>query len=278
LTPALTLAIPELGLAVALASTLGFAVLAAGCSAPPGAGGAQSPERQSDAEYDLARDYFFRGDTRIALDHIQKAVTLNGESSKALYFASTIYLWFCSNDRGLSAPDCRMPDAEKYARLAVKADPQFRDAKNLLGQVLILEGKYPEAIGVLTPLVNDPAYSSAFLAWGNLGWAQVLSGSVDTGITSLQNAVTQPKFCVGHYRLGIAYEKKGDLAHAESSLTNAVQVDNPDCQNLQDAWEARGRVRVRLGKTADARSDFEHCKDISADSPTGKKCLQELTP
>jgi type IV pilus assembly protein PilF len=267
----------EIGLALTLASTLAFVFALGGCSAPA-ATGAQSPERQSDAEYDLARDYFFRGDTRIALDHIQKAVTLNGESSKALYFASTIYLWFCSNDRGLAAPDCRMADAEKYARLAVKADPQFRDAKNLLGQVLILEGKYPEAIGVLTPLVNDPAYSSAFLAWGNLGWAQVLSGSIDSGIASLQNAVTQPKFCVGHYRLGVAYEKKGDLSHAESSLTNAVQVDNPDCQNLQDAWEARGRVRVRLGKTADARSDFERCKTISADSPTGKKCLQELTP
>jgi type IV pilus assembly protein PilF len=259
---------------LALAS---IALAVAGCS-QPAQPGAQSPERQSDAEYDLARDYFFRGDTRIALDHIQKAVTLNGESSKALYFASTIYLWFCSNDRGLSNPDCRMADAEKYARLAVKADPEFRDAKNLLGQVLILEGKYPEAITVLTPLVNDPAYASAFLAWGNLGWAQVLSGSVDTGIASLQNAVTQPKFCVGHYRLGIAYEKKGDLAHAETSLSNAVQVDNPDCQNLQDAWEARGRVRVRLGKTADARADFQRCKDISAESPTGKKCLQELAP
>jgi type IV pilus assembly protein PilF len=270
LTPPYT---PELGLALVSALML----VMAGCSAkgPPGA---QSPERQSDSEYDLARDYFYRGEPRVALDHVQKAVALNDENGKALYFASTIYLWFCSTDRGLTAPDCRMADAEKYARMAVKNDESFRDAKNLLGQVLILEGKYPEAIQVLLPLVNDPAYSSNFLAWGNLGWAQVLSGSVDVGISSLKNAVTQSRFCVGHYRLGLAYEKNGDLSHAESSLTNAVQVDNPDCQNLQDAWEARGRIRVRLGKTADARSDFERCKAISAESPTGKKCLQELTP
>ncbi len=242
------------------------------------AGGAQSPERQSDAQYDLARDYFYRGQPRTALDHALQAVQLNDENSKALYFTSTIYLWFCSTAQGFKGPDCHLLEAEKYARLSLKTDPSFRDARNLLGQTLILEAKYPEAIAVLRPLVDDPAYNASYLAWGNLGWAQVLSGSVDAGITSLKNSVTQPKFCVGHYRLGIAYEKKGDLARAESSLTDAVQVDVPECQNLQDAWEARGRVRVRLGKTADARSDFEHCKDIAADSPTGKKCLEELSP
>lgn len=266
---------------IAVVSLLTLAVASVGvcCSAAP-ATGAQSPQHQSDTEYDLARDYFYHGDTRIALDHVQKAVALDDQNAKALYFAAVLYARFCEGDRGLASPDCRMQDVEKYARLAVKVDDKvtIRDSKNLLGQVLIDQGKYAEAIQVLLPLVNDPSYSSSALAWGNLGWAQVLSGSLDSGIVSLQNAVTQPKFCVGHYRLGVAYEKKGELALAESSFTNAVQVDNPDCQNLQDAWEARGRIRVRLGKTADARADFERCKEISVETPTGKKCFQELTP
>jgi type IV pilus assembly protein PilF len=271
---------PPLGLSLLVMSMSALALVLAGCSgkgasAPPGA---QSPERRSDAEYDLARDYFYRGTPRVALDHALKAVELNEQNGPALYFTSTIYLWFCSTNEGLAAPDCRLGEAEKYARLALKADESFRDAKNLLGQILILEGKHAEAIAVLEPLVNDPAYNASYLAWGNLGWAQVLSGAVDKGIESLKNAITQPRFCVGYYRLGVAFEKKGDLAQADNNLTAAVQIDSADCQNLQDAWAERARVRAKLGKTAESRADFEKCKDISAETPTGKKCVQELKP
>jgi Tfp pilus assembly protein PilF len=173
-------------------------------------------------------------------------------------------------------PDCRLQDAESYVRRALAAQPNFREAKNSLGQILILEGRYPEAITVLEPLTRDPAFESGFLAWGNLGWAQVLAGKVDEGIVSLKNAVTEPRFCVGHYRLGVAYEKKGDLPDAEQSLTNALSVDAPECKALQDAWEARGLVRQRLGKTADARADLQKCRELSAETQTGKDCGDAL--
>jgi Tfp pilus assembly protein PilF len=235
-----------------------------------------SPERQSAAEYDLARDFFYRGQPRLALDHCRKALELDDQNAKAFYLASTIHLFFCSGKLQLTDPDCHLDDAEKYVRRALQIDENFRDARNTLGQILILEKKYSDAITVLEPLAKDPAFESSFLAWGNLGWAQVLAGRIDTGIESLRNAITEPRFCVGHYRLGIAYEKKGDFAAAEQSLTNALSVDAPECKGLQDAWEERARVRMRLGKYMDARSDFERCRDISADSLTGKTCLDAL--
>ncbi len=234
------------------------------------------PERQSEAEYDVARDLFYKGQPRLALDHCRKAIELDDQNAKALYFASTIHLFFCSGKLELTDPDCRLADAEKYVREALKVDADFREAKNTLGQILILEKKYPEAITALEPLTKDPAFESSYLAWGNYGWAQVLSGHVEQGIESLKNAVTEPRFCVGHYRLGIAYEKKGDLAAAEQSLTNAISVDVPECKNLQDAWGERAQVRMKLGKLADARADLEKCRDIAADSLTGKSCVQEL--
>jgi hypothetical protein len=70
---------------------------------------------------------------------------------------------------------------------------------------------------VLEPLTREPAFESSCLAWGNYGWAQVLAGKVDERIESLKSAVTEPRFCAGHYRLGIAYEKKGDVSAAETS-------------------------------------------------------------
>ncbi len=237
---------------------------------------AQSPERQSDAEYDLARDLFAKGNPRAALDHAQKAVSLNDENEKANYMVSVIYLSFCSGDRGYSAPDCRLDEAEKYARASVKANAHFRDGTNLLAQILIDEKKCAEAVSVIEPLTRDAAYVHPYLAWGNLGWAQVCAGQVDAGIASLRNAISaEPRFCVGHYRLGVALEKKGDAAGAEQSLGNAIGAD-PQCDALQDAWEARCSVRMRLGKMEDARKDCEKCKEISAATPTGKACEQRL--
>lgn len=236
----------------------------------------QNPERQSLAEYDLAVDTFHKGQPRQALDHCLKAIELDEENAKALYFASNIYASFCDTVAGFNAPDCHLSEAEKYARMALKVEPNFRDARNMLGQILIHEKKYDEAIAFLEPLTRDAAYPDSYKAWGNLGWAQVLKGQLDAGISSLRNSVTEPRFCVGHYRLGVALEKKGDLSGAEASLNNAVQVEHPNCQNLQDAWEALGRVHVRMNKADDARKEYQKCRDISVESATGKACAKAL--
>ena len=255
----------------------GFAVLAmTACAPASGNPHAQSPERQSEAEYDLAREYFYKGAPREALDHVLKADKLDENNGKALYFTSVIYLSFCSGDRGLKAPDCKMELADEYARKTLAKDERFRDARNLLGNILILEEKYKDAITTLEPLVKDPSYQAAHLAWGNLGWAQVLDGQLDQGIASLRNAITQPKFCVGYYRLGVAYEKKGDLGAAEQHLSSAVGVDSPDCQNLQDAWRERGEVRAKLGHTEQACGDFTKCRDISTTTEAGRACAADI--
>lgn len=262
-----------------LSFTLFVALAAAGCGASTDSQsqGVHSPERQSETEYDLAKEFFYKGQSRAALDHIRRAIELNDENSKALYFAAVIHMAFCAGDLGFQAPDCNLAEAEKYARKALEAQEDFRDARNALGQILIDEKKYAEAIEILTPLTKDPAYVEVHLAWGNLGEAQVLSGKIDDGIASLMNAVaTKPQFCVGHYRLGIAYEKKGDYPKAEESFSNAVNVESDDCKKLQDAWEARARVRVKLQNLDGARSDYQTCADLFPKTKIGQRCTQML--
>jgi Tfp pilus assembly protein PilF len=252
-----------------------------GCSPAVENGQAQSPERQSDAEYDLARDMFAKGQPRSALDHSLKAVEHNPDNARALFLTSAIYASFCNQDAGLRGPDCNIEKAESFARRAAKADERFREAKNLLGQVLIWEKKFDEAIAVIEPLTRDPAYVEAHLAWGNLGWAQVQGGlaaaqqdKVLRGIESLRNAVAlQPKFCVGHFRLGAAHEARSEWALADQSYSQALEVDAPECKNLQDAWEARARSREKLGKLDDARADYAHCREIAPDTRIGKACV-----
>lgn len=238
--------------------------------------GAQSVERQSEAEYQLAVDMFQKGKPRPALDHAMKAIAINEDNDKAQYFVAVIHLSFCSTNRGLSAPDCKLTEVEKYVRAALKANPEFRDAKNMLGSVLVNEKRCKEAIEVLEPLTKDPAYVHPYFAWGNLGDAQLCAGQVDAAIVSLKNAVTEPRFCVGHYRLGLAYERKNDRVAAEASLTSALTAD-PECENLQDAWAARCRIRKHQGNE-EWKKDCQKCREISGATPTGRACVQTLGP
>ena len=257
--------------ALALAAALALVACTGKGSQNPNA---QSVERQSDSEYDLARDLFEKGNPRAALDHAMKSIGLNEDNDKAQYFVAVIHLSFCSSNRGLESPECHLTEVEKYARGALKAKPDFRDATNLLGQVLVDEKRCKEAITILEPLTKDPAYVHPYFAWGNLGAAQLCDGQVDAAIVSLKNAVAEPRFCVGHHRLGLAYEKKGDLPNADASFTNAVSAD-PACEGLQDAWWGRCRIRSR-SHNAEWKKDCEKCRDISVETSTGKLCIQTL--
>jgi len=125
-------------------STLTDAVRAGTSVAPRGENGWVTP-------FIAAMDHTARGRARAVV----QAVELNGENANALYFASTIHLYFCSGRLELSDPDCHLSDAEAYVRRALQVNDAFREAKNTLGQILILEKRYPEAIAVLEKLAEE---------------------------------------------------------------------------------------------------------------------------
>ena len=239
-----------------------------GCKPANGVTNGADPERVSRNEYDLAQDEWKHGRLRSAMDHAMKAADADEYHAEAQHFVAILYLALCQIEG-----DCRLDEAEKYARRAIAADPEFRPAKHTLGMILVSEKKYDEAIAVLSPLAEDIIYKTPELAWYDLGGAYLGKGDYDHAIDSLAKAVAlKPSFCWANYRLGLAYEKKGVLAMAEQELTKAVEPSDPACRNLQDAYEARGRVFSRMGRKDLARQDFETCVKLSPATDAGKQC------
>ena len=187
-----------------------FAALACwpiACAPPPDPDSpqVQDDETQSNAQYQLALGIFERGKPREALDHALRALELNEENQDAAYLIALIYLSFCQ-----AAPaDCHLEEAARHARRALQIRSDFREAQNLLGVVYIHQKKYDDAVTVLRPLSEDILYRTPENAWGNLGWAYLELGKHDDAIRALERAVAaEPNFCVGHYRLGLAYVAK----------------------------------------------------------------------
>ncbi|HKY37619.1 MAG TPA: tetratricopeptide repeat protein [Polyangiaceae bacterium] len=254
-------------LLVAVVSTL------AACAGGSGEG-ASDPDRMSDSEYDIARDLWLRRSSpRQALDHALKAVELNDENADAAHLVALLYMDFCSR----SPVECRLPEAEKHARLALKARADYREATNTLGVILIHQKRYAEAILVLKPLTEDILYHTPEIAWGNLGWAQLESGGTDAAIESLRRSVAaQPLFCVGLFRLGLAYERRREDTAAAEALTRALETQAPGCNSLQDAYAARARIELRLGNQERARTDLARCVELSRKTSAGKECSSML--
>jgi type IV pilus assembly protein PilF len=260
-----------------LACATALALQGTGCASSGGMDRAEEPETDAKAraEYDLARESFEAGRLREALAHIEASLAIDDANADVHYLGAVVLLAFCAADE--TSSDCRFQEAERHVRAALEAAPEMRDGKNVLGVVLIHEKKYDEAVAVLKPLAEDIIYASPEKAWGNLGWAYLLRGNTDEAIDALRRALAaQPRFCVGNYRLGLAFEKKGELALAQEVFTKALETDRPECQKLQEAFAARARVVERLGQHAEARADLERCRDIAAATPIGKRCAAEI--
>ncbi|MGE0326820.1 MAG: hypothetical protein AB7K71_26320 [Polyangiaceae bacterium] len=259
----------------ALVVCLLASVALTGCPASNGPVTADDAKR-SQSEYDVARDLWLsRGQPRAALEHALGAVELDAENSEAAHLVSLIYLQFCAAaESGEADPnECRLAEAEKYARLAIAHDKDFRDAKNTLGVVLVHRKQYAKAVAVLKPLTEDILYQSPEKAWGNLGWAYLEWGKLDPAIDALQRSIAaQPDFCVGHYRLALAFEKKRDFTAADAEYSAALETDHEACRGLQEAWLGRARSRIRLKREPDARTDLEQCMKLSKRTRAGKDC------
>jgi Tfp pilus assembly protein PilF len=253
----------------------GFAACGGTNRASSSGTGAQSAAVQSTAEYDLAADYWLkRGQPRAGLEHALRAVELDDKNADAQHLLALLYLDFCRRDPG----DCRLKDAEMRTRLALDAKPEFREAQNTLGLVLIHEKRYSDAVKVLLPLTQNLLYETPENAWGNLGWAYLENGQLSEAVGALSRSVTiQPAFCVGHYRLGQALARQQSYQRAVEAYTQALQVADGRCQGLQVAYAERAEAYQKLNRPEDARSDNLECVRLEKNSETGRQCATRLS-
>lgn len=248
-----------------------LALALSGCFAT----GPHEPDPKSVAIYDVANDSFRKGQLREALSKVEEALEADHQNVDAAHLGALIYLAFCAKD--VQGSDCRFAEAAKLAQLAVDNGPEFREAKNTLGVILIHQKKYDDAIAVLKPLAEDILYGSPQVSWGNLGWAYLEKGMIDEAIDALRRSVAaQPSFCVGNFRLGLAYEKKGQSKLGYDAFGRAVETERPGCKNIQEAWEGRGRIAKKLGLVEEARVAYGQCVELSKSSNAGNRCKGAL--
>lgn len=266
---------PNSRLSSALRAVLALAVLS-GCIATTDPRDVERSRRQLALASSMYND---QNDVPGALATLETALELDPGNAEAHVLLGYIELGLGNLDeaessarRGVQILEVRVGGE----RSDLAGAQSLAEARNILGLVLIAQQRYDEAVEVLQASADDAMNRAPHLAYGNLGLAYLRAGRPDDALGPLQASVErQPRFCVGHHRLGEAYFALNRLEEAEGALDEALGADER-CEVLQGAWRLRGEVRARRGDALGAVADLEKCAELAPRSEDGEACAGML--
>lgn len=186
------------------------------------AAGCVSEERmkKADGYYQEGVAVLNSGDQQSAYVSFQKALKENPRHRDAHYYVAFIYAFQEKFDQ-----------AEAEVREAIRTDPDYPDAYNFLGQVLIKQNRRQEAIDAFRKAVSYPLYSTPDVAY---------------------------------YQLGLVLEMEGDMQNARQAFEDALKVAPPNVPQARVYLEL-GRVHYKLGEDGKAREALARAVSLDKD-------------
>lgn len=183
------------------------------------AAGCVSEERMKKAE-----GYYQEGvavlntDQQSAYVSFQKSLKENPRHRDAHYYVAFIYAYQEKFDQ-----------AEAEVREALRTDPDYPEAYNFLGQVLIKQNRRQEAIAAFRKATSYPLYSTPDVAYYQLGVALEMEGDMQNARQAFEDALkvtphNVPQALV-YLELGRVHNKLGEDGKAREALARAVALD-----------------------------------------------------
>jgi type IV pilus assembly protein PilF len=256
--------------------------------------GACAPTLRGDPEasekrFLLGADYFAKGAVRPALEELLKAVELNPKNAEARNLLGIVFLrQAADSEERIARASCLPPEearlerteidakfrsAWEQFRLATKLRPTYSEAWNNLAVVELHFQRWDEAIAATMRALSNIAYPEAWAAQGSLGWAYFQKGDLLRAAKELRTEVyTNPRFCVGRYRLAKVYYQQRNMEGAQMELEKVTaDVACP----IQEAFHLMALVGLRRGdeqgKTKAAQA-LRRCIELAPQSCLAKEC------
>lgn len=190
-----------------------------------------------------------------AIESLTQAIALEPKNVDAL-----LYLGRVRYARGELAA-AKTPFEE-----SVKLAPTNAEARFFLGSVLEALGDSDRALAEYQEIVKLDERS--FFGQVGLGALYVKQGKLDEAVTALENAVRiRPTNFEANWALGRAFVLKEQFAQAADALKKAVDAQ----PNRTDARYQYAIALRRLGKTAEAKREFDLVEKLNREFREGKQ-------
>lgn len=161
------------------------------------------------------------------------------------------------------------------ARLAVKLKPDYSDANNTLGKMLMDSGKLAEAEIYLNKAAKDPLNRDAFKANTALGILNYRKGEYEKARGHLDKAISQSKglSCIAYYYRGHISVRQSRLKDAISDYDHASKKL---CAAFADAHLALGIAFEQDRQFSAARKKFMEIQERYPSSKYATQAIERL--
>lgn len=203
----------------------------AGCATPQagdgvgnvGSSAVDSESRQRARAFtELAAAYFNRGQYKIALDELRKAITVDSQFGPAYNIYGLIYMDLAED---------RL--AEENFRKAVDLNRSDSEARNNFGWFLCTRGKHDEGMEQFRAAIRNPLYDKPELAMANAGLCAELKGDVALAEANLTRSLKlQPDNPNTILKMAGLVYRQNRLAEAQRLLARHAELAAPTAESL----------------------------------------------
>lgn len=160
--------------------------------------------------------------------------------------------------------------AAKHLARAIAMKPDYSEARNNYGRVLIEQGKYAQAIEELEKVTKDLTYPEPNRALVNLGLARFRQKNYAVAKKNFGEAIKlNREDCLAHTLYGRSLFEMADYKQAAAALDNAVVVCR--VQKFDEPHYFSGLTYYKLGRTTDAISRMEEVINLFPGGRYAKK-------
>lgn len=202
---------------------------------------------------DLAAAYFSRGQLKIALDEVRKAVQADSNYGPAYNVLGLIYMELAEDTL-----------AEENFRKSVNLDRSDSEARNNFGWFLCTRGRYNDGLAQLADALRNPLYAKPEQALTNSALCHQRKGDLKQAEVYFNKALKlQPDFAFAIINLADLHFRQGNLKESQRLLTRHQTVSPPTAESL---WLGV-RIERKLGdRIQEAAYNFQLRKRFP-DSP-----------
>jgi type IV pilus assembly protein PilF len=241
-------------------------LLVCGCASVPPGGDATSGKtadsetgQRARAFTDLASAYYMRGQYKVALDELRKAITAENRYGPAYNVYGLIYMELAED---------RL--AEDNFRRAIELDRNDSEARNNLGWFLCTRGRYDEGLEQFAAALRNPLYPYPERAMANAGLCAEKKGDLALAEANLQKSLKlQPDNANTLLKLAGLRFRQGQLTDAQRLLARHAELAPPTAESL---WLGV-RVERRLGDRSQEAVYGQQLRKRFPDSDEARRLL-----
>ncbi len=161
----------------------------------------------------------------------------------------------------------------KYFERALALQPKYPEARNNLGTLYLVMGKWDKAIVCFREAVSDILYNSPQFAYNNMGYAYFKKGDYDKAIENYKLALrSSPSYTLCYSNLALAYEAKGEIDKAVANYKKVIVYLPKDAA----AHLALAKALLSSGKKKEAKEELNLTIWADPTGPEAKEARERL--